>query len=164
MKLLFVRHGKAEDANFNRWRDDSLRPLTKKGEKRFAQSVDRIRLIVTDTSRVFTSPYTRALRTAEILCDGTGWDGPVVDERLSGDRGVDDIFEMTVDLNNSGCYAFVGHDPTISHVVGVLIGADGFGVTPLKPGAVALIDTGTLRPGYESGSLVALLQPKMLRR
>ena len=164
MKLLFVRHGKAEDPNFDRWSDDSLRPLTKKGDKRFVQSVNRIESIAPETVRVFTSPYTRALRTAEILCDGTGWEGPVVDERLSGDRGVDDIFEMTQDLNSSGCYAFVGHDPTISHVVGVMIGADAFDATPLKPGAMALIDTGVMRPGYESGSLIALLQPKMLRQ
>lgn len=162
MKLLFVRHGKAEEPDFSRWPDDSLRPLSDKGERRFVKSVKRIRAIAPDTVRVFTSPYTRALRTAEILCSKAGWGEPIIDERLAGSAGVDDLLDLVQELDNSCTYAFVGHDPTISLAPATLIGAQSMLATPLKTGAIALVDTGYRHPEPGNGTLLSLVQPKTL--
>ena len=72
MKLLIVRHAKAYDPDADRWPDDSDRPLAAKGARRFTKSVDAIKALAPKTVRVISSPYARALRTAEILCEASG--------------------------------------------------------------------------------------------
>jgi phosphohistidine phosphatase len=164
MKLLIIRHGKAYDADSQRWPDDSERPLTKKGQRRFARSVPAIKALVKDAPRVISSPYERALRTAQILCEGAGWGEPEIDARLSAHFGPDDALDLLKSLDASGTYAIVGHDPTFSFLPGCLIGADRIGATALKTGAVALVDTGMAPAVPGAGTLKVLMQPKSLAR
>ena len=112
MKLLIVRHGKAHDADPRKWPDDSERPLTEKGERRFSKSVAAIKALAPEGAQVISSPYARALRTAEVLCEKSGWDGPQIDDRLSAHYGPDETLDLLQSLDQSGTYAIVGHDPT----------------------------------------------------
>ena len=162
MKLLIVRHGKAYDADPRRWPDDSKRPLTEAGANRFEKSVPRIKKLAPKQIRVITSPYVRAMQTAKILCDVAGWDEPEIDERLSAHLGPDDALDLLQSLDVAGKYAIVGHDPTFSYLPGYLIGADRLGATVLKTGAVARVDTGMAPPVPGNGTLIALMQPKIL--
>ena len=164
MKLLIIRHGKAFGADPQRWANDSERPLTRKGQSRFAESVTTIKGLVKDPPRVISSPYERALRTAQILCERAGWGEPEIDERLSAHFGYDDALDLLKSLDETGTYAIVGHDPTFSFLPGYLIGAIRPGATALKPGAVALVDTGTAPATHSSGTLMALIQPRSLVR
>ena len=162
MKLLIVRHGKAYDADPRRWPDDSKRPLTDAGADRFERSVPTIKKLAPKQIRVITSPYVRAMQTAKILCDVAGWDEPEIDERLSAHLGPDDALDLLQSLDVTGNYAIVGHDPTFSYLPGYLVGAKRSGATILKTGAVARVDTGMAPPVGGSGTLVALMQPKIL--
>ena len=163
MKLLFVRHGKAEEASFSRWPDDSARPLTDAGADRFRRSVRRIVRLAGRCDAVFTSPYERAAATAEILSEEAGWPTPIEDARLSGNKGVGDAFELADEQDSRGCYALVGHDPAISLCVSQLIGA-GMGSVGLKPGGVALLEVhGDVDPS-SMVQLIGLLQPKVLAK
>ena len=164
MKLLIIRHGKAYDADPRQWPDDSERPLTRKGERRFAKSVPAIQQLVPDSPRVISSPYERALKTAQILCDEAGWGEVEIDDRLSAHLGPDEALDLLSSLDVAGTYAIVGHDPTFSFLPGYLIGANRLGATALKPGAVALVDTGIAPVAQGSGTLTALIQPKSLAR
>ena len=164
MKLLIVRHAKAYDPNPIQWPDDSERPLTDKGERRFRKSVAAIKAMASGNVKVISSPYARALRTAEVLCEKTGWDGPEIDERLSAHFGPEEALDLLQSLEGSGIYAIVGHDPTFSFLPGYLIGAGRLGATVLKTGAVAVIETGMAPPAEGSGTLTALVQPKTLKR
>ncbi len=164
MKLLIIRHGKAFDADPRQWPDDSDRPLTAKGERRFAKSTPAIKALVSGEVTVISSPYARALRTAEILCEKTGWGGPEIDERLSAHFGPEEAMRLLESLDVAGNYVIVGHDPTFSFLPGYLIGANRLGATELKTGAVALIETGTAPLVQGSGTLTALIQPKTLAR
>ena len=164
MKLLIVRHAKAFDPDAQRWPDDSERPLTAKGERRFAKSVGAIKSLVAGDVVVITSPYARALKTAEILCEKTGWGEPKIDDRLSAHYGPGEAMELIESLDDGGNYAIVGHDPTFSFLPGYLLGVDRLGATELKTGAVALIETGTRPLVQGSGTLTALIQPKILAR
>ena len=47
----------------------------------------------------------------------------------------------------------MGHDPTFSFLPGYLIGANRFGATSLKTGAVALLETGIAPPAEGSATL-----------
>ena len=164
MKLLIVRHGKAYDPDPRRWSDDSDRPLTGKGARRFAKSVPAIKALAPKGIQVISSPYARALRTAEILCEEAGWDAPVIDDRLSAHFGPDEALDLLGSLEVTGSYAIVGHDPTFSFLPGYLIGANRSGATSLKTGAVAVVETGIAPPVEGSGTLMALVQPKTLAR
>lgn len=162
MKLLFVRHGKAEEPSPQRWPDDSERPLTAAGADRFRRSVKRIARLAGGCDAIITSPYERASATAAILSEVADWPEPVVDARLAGTADVDDMLEVASEQDGSGCYALAGHDPTISLCVSSAIGAPN-GSIGLKPGGVALVETvgnPTMRRGY----LIGLLQPRMLAR
>ena len=162
MKLLFVRHGKAEEQSPARWPDDSERPLTAAGADRFRRSVKRIARLAGGCDAVITSPYERASATAAILSETAGWPKPLVDAGLSGTADVDDMLEVASEQDASGCYALVGHDPTISLCVGAMVGASP-GSVGLKPGGVALVET-VGNPMSRHGYLIGLLQPKMLAR
>lgn len=158
MRLLIVRHGKAEEPSMARWPDDSLRPLTDAGAERFRRSVKRIVRLAGACDAVITSPYERAAATAEILSDAAGWPEPVEDSQLEAGTSVREMVGTVSGLDASGCYALVGHDPGISLCVSDLIGAPA-GSIGLKPGGVALIDLVGGR-----GHLVGLLQPRVLAR
>ena len=164
MKLLIVRHAKAYDPDPREWPDDSKRPLTEKGERRFSKSVAAIKALAPEGAQVISSPYARALRTAEVLCDKSGWNGPEIDDRLSAHFGTDEAIALLQSLDRSGTYAIVGHDPTFSHLPGYLIGASGLGATMLKTGAVAVLETGGAPIGQGSATLTSLVQPKTLKR
>ena len=164
MKLLILRHGKAYDADPRQWPDDSRRPLTDKGRKRLAKSVPAIKALAPENVRVISSPYTRALQTAQIVCEKAGWDDPEIDDRLSAHFGPEEALELLQSLPVSGNYVIVGHDPTFSYLPAYLIGANRIDATPLKTGAVALIDTGMAPPAQGIGTLVSLVQPKILAR
>lgn len=164
MKLLILRHGKAFDADHRRWPDDSQRPLTEAGKKRLVKSTPAIKALAPKNARVISSPYTRAIQTAEIVCNEAGWDAPEIDERLSAHFGPEESLDLLRSLPVSGNYIIVGHDPTFSFLPAYLIGANRLGATSLKTGAVALIDTGIAPPAQGSGTLVALIQPKILAR
>ncbi len=164
MKLLIVRHGKAFDADPRKWPDDSERPLTEKGERRFKKSVPAIKTLAPEGAKIISSPYARALRTAEILCDGTGWGEIEIDERLSAHFGPDDAMDLLQSLDVSSTYAIVGHDPTFSYLPGYLIGVERLGATELKTGAVAVVETGLAPVVPGTGTLTALVQPKTLAR
>ncbi len=164
MKLLIIRHGKAYDADPRKWPDDSERPLTKKGERRFAKSVAAIKALAPEGAKVISSPYARALRTAEVLCEGTDWGEVEIDDRLSAHFGPDEAMDLLRSMDVAGTYAIVGHDPTFSFLPGYLIGADRLGATELKTGAVAVVETGMAPAAQGSGTLTALMQPKSLTR
>jgi phosphohistidine phosphatase len=71
MRLLLVRHGHAEERE--NWNDlgksDILRPLTKKGIARFAESLEGLKLFVPVIDHIFSSQLTRAVQTAEIMAN-----------------------------------------------------------------------------------------------
>jgi phosphohistidine phosphatase len=138
MELTLIRHALAEPGA-----DDSARPLSKKGRRRF--------------ERVLHSPKRRAVETAELLaplCEGELEATPLlakppgVDlwERLSGER-----------------LAVVGHEPHLSNLLSWLVTgeADGGACFELKKGAVAQLEG---EPGPGGMRLCALLSPKVLRR
>ncbi len=71
MNLFFLRHGKAE-ARSLKWRPDAKRPLTREGEQKVAEIARGAEALGLSFDLILTSPYVRALRTAEILAEVYG--------------------------------------------------------------------------------------------
>ena len=161
MKLLLVRHAKAEDHDHERWPDDSLRPLTARGIERFRESAKGLAKLVTPDV-VVTSPFVRARQTASILHETAGWPEPRESQAVP-DGAVGPLV-VNHGMQSDATLAIVGHEPTLSHFVSQIVSGSGGAAVRMRPGAAALIEVYRDALPELSGELVWLLQPKVSGR
>jgi phosphohistidine phosphatase len=158
MRIFFMRHGPADRG---RWSGaDSERPLTPEGREEIEKSARRLREIGLRPDHILTSPLVRARQTAEIVAGVLeSTDGPVVDHRVDPAFDVERLRSILSEYAGAQGILIVGHEPSLSEVVGVLIGG---GTVVCKKGSVARVDLET--PESARGELVWLLQPRTLIR
>ncbi len=113
-QLLVVRHAIAEDAaEYARTHpDDAGRPLTSEGKKKMKRVAESLRTLVPDIQLLATSPFTRAVQTAEILA--AAYDGldPVVVPVLAPAQSADDVTRWLIGERRHDTVAIVGHEPS----------------------------------------------------
>lgn len=163
MDLYLVRHGVAFDPDPTRWPDDTQRPLTPDGEKRFAKTARGLGNLAADVEAVLSSPWPRAWRTAEILAKHAGWPKPVACTALESGRAATEVLQALQPHTNDKAVALVGHEPSLHELASYLLtGERNHVALEMKKGGVARlwIDE-AVRPG--SARLVWLLAPKILR-
>lgn len=169
MRLLVVRHAIAEDrASFGRspkhdQKGDSARPLTPEGRSKMARAALGLKRIVPELELLATSPYKRALDTAEIIADAYGGLGVESVQDLAPGGGVERVVSWLVDRRARGVVAIVGHEPDLSRLVcTLLVGANG-PFLELRKGAACLLEfPGAVGSG--AATLDWFLGPKHLRR
>jgi phosphohistidine phosphatase len=162
MDLYLVRHGVAFDADASRWPDDSNRPLTPEGQKRFSTAARGLKQVVPSVDVVLSSPWVRAWMTAELLQTDTGWPAPLACEALA-EQGTADVLQALKPHQKSSAIALVGHEPSLRQFASYLLTADTghVQIEMKKGGVVHLVIDESLRPG--AGRLVWLLTPRVLR-
>ena len=69
--LYLVRHAIAAERD-DEWTDDSKRPLTEIGIRRFKEAVAGLAWLDVGIDEIFTSPLVRARQTATLLAHGLG--------------------------------------------------------------------------------------------
>ncbi len=69
MLLYIVRHAEAGQHGDPHWPDDSLRPLTAKGRKRFSRLVKKLARRDFAPTLIATSPLVRCRQTAQAILD-----------------------------------------------------------------------------------------------
>ena len=69
IQLYLIRHGIAVDREDPNCPPDTERPLTSKGEKRSRAAARGLRALGVKPNLVLTSPWLRALQTAEVFCE-----------------------------------------------------------------------------------------------
>lgn len=160
MLLYIVRHGMACEANDPDYSDDTQRPLTKEGRKRFRET---IRALVKQDFRpmvVGASPLVRCQQTAEILvAEAPGH--PKLVELLALAPG-SQLEELIVWTNEQQAdeVAWVGHAPDVGELLAALIGRGEVRVRFAK-GAVAAVEfEDQVGPG--GGELRWLVTAKLL--
>ncbi len=160
MILYIVRHAWAEDRDETRWPDDSQRPLTDGGEKRFAKMLKRLVDAKFWPGVITTSPFVRCVQTAELIARRVK-DRPEIKElpALAPGSNLESLIEWT--NQHADCnVAWVGHDPDVIHLAASLIG-DGNAAIHFKKGAVAAIRfEGSAERGR--GTLLWLATAKLL--
>ncbi len=138
MQLYIVRHAYAGQHGDPRYRDDSLRPLTTKGRKRFRSLVKKLSKRGFAPLLVATSPFTRCRQTAEIVAERAHSSPTVVS--LDSLTPGSDLNALVAWSNEQGLeeIAWVGHAPDVNNLLAGLLacGADTFS---LSKGAVASI-------------------------
>ena len=157
-RVYLVRHGIAEERG-PRWPDDTLRPLTERGRRRFSTAAAGFVQLEGTPDRILTSPLVRARQTAEILSQATDAAHVETADALSpGEPAaaiVAKLHRMRADR-----IALVGHEPDLGHLAAVLLGASR--PLPFKKGGMCRIDV-EWHSGAE-GTLVWFLSPAALRR
>lgn len=164
MDLYLLRHGIAGSADGSRFPNDSLRPLTERGHDRMhelGKAVGRLRLRI---NCIWTSPYRRAVQTAEILSQEVSNKRKVQAHKdLSPEGNVRRLMGDIADLDPSiEGLLLVGHEPHLSSLLSVLTNGNVDLRVELKKGGMAklILDN---RIGLERcGSLQWLLPPRVL--
>ncbi len=142
MELFLVRHGPAVARNPARWPDDSGRPLSADGvretrvaAKAFAEEVKAI-------DRIATSPFRRAVRTAEIW--GEAFDPPMravewSELSLGGDP-VRILARVARDWKGASRGVLVGHEPELVEVIGLSLTGEAVPIARLSRAGTAALE------------------------
>lgn len=155
MKIYFLRHGVAVEPG--EWKgNDYDRPLTSDGRERMAREAKAIRKLELDLDVILTSPLVRAKETAEIVARELKITSKE-DERLGGDFDIATLEAILQGCADLKALMLVGHEPSMSSVIGRLVGV---ARVELKKGGLACVelpDASTL-----TGELLSLIPPKVL--
>ena len=140
MDLYIIRHAQAGHYGDPQWPDDSERPLTAAGKKRFARMVEQLASQGFAPEIIATSPMVRCRQTAELVAASTPGDPEVVplDALLPGSNLEALIEWTTARLDDGREIAWVGHAPDVSRLVAELIG-EGDTEIRFAKGAIAAI-------------------------
>ena len=159
MRLLIVRHAVAVPRG-TPGIPDADRPLTPEGEKKFKKAARGLARALDRPDEILTSPWSRALRTAEIAAEAWGKLAPKKTEALAG-GSFEDLAAVLEGYPAGATVAVVGHEPHLSALLARLLGASKAERVEFKKGGVALVEvTGPLADG---GRLLLFLAPKLLR-
>ena len=151
MILYFLRHAEADGAGPG---DD--RRLTAGGEATIRAAAPLLRRLNLRPDAVISSPLPRALRTAELLCEGLG-PSPVADDRLRPGARWGQFAQAMADHPAARRILFVGHEPDLSGTIALLTGASS--VRMRKAGIACVEFPGTPEPG--AGELAWLIDPDL---
>jgi len=162
--VYLVRHAPAGEHDPKQWPDDSRRPLTPRGARKFARAAAGLRQLAEMPEVVLASPFVRAWETAAILEGRSGWPAPRASDLLSSGRSAEDGLTALRELTGDGPVALVGHEPIMGELASLLLTGDTARLNvPFRKGAVACLDLpGNVVPG--TAALVWLATPGLLRR
>lgn len=164
MQLILLRHGPAGRPDPSRWPDDRARPLTPRGEEKTRAAARGLARTLPTATLIWSSPYARALRTAEILAEALGAPSPRPVAALAAGAPLRGLLPLLVAAEAEvpgDALILVGHEPDLGLLAGSLL-LESTGALPLKKaGACALSFDGPPRKG--DGRLDWFLPPRLLR-
>lgn len=155
MILYFLRHGIADSAGRG---DDEARQLTGDGVEVLRAAAPVWRRLNLRPDVVLSSPLSRAVATARLLCEGLGLDRePATSERLRPGASWNDLGRAMSEYPDARRILFVGHEPDLSTAIARLTGAAS---VRLRQGGLACVEFyGVPEPG--SGEIAWLLDPDL---
>ena len=149
MRLILLRHGRA--AERTEWTGlDAERPLTAEGRLRTQAVVRAVRGLMRPIDAVWTSPFARALATAQLA--GRAWRAPV-EVHLWLAAGAMPPVDQLAHLPG-GDTVLVGHEPDLGELLGILIGGP---PNPLRKAGIAVLHG---EPAAGGMTLDLLLTPR----
>ena len=163
MELYIVRHGIAIDREDPKCPADPERFLTEEGIEKSRQAAKGVAEIASVPDLILTSPYLRALQTAELFADVLEYSKNKIrksDLLLPGAEPMQLFRELAKDKELSSVFV-VGHAPHLDDVLATAIGTKHH-ISALKKSGVAFVELKRLVP--PSGELVWLATPKLLRK
>ena len=158
MKIYILRHGIAEEAQGNQ--ADSERALTPEGKKKL-----RIVLRTADASGVapsliLTSPYRRAVQTAQIAAEVLKYKGELLETKTLEPGSHPRVVWDEIRVHKAEEEILLsGHEPLFSSLTAYLLGSPGLQID-YKKGALVCVEIDHF-PAEPHGVLKWMLTPKL---
>jgi phosphohistidine phosphatase len=164
MDVLIVRHGIAlsrDDASSQGMLDRD-RPLTAKGRSRMKRIARDLTKRAPGVVALTTSPFRRALETAEILRKEYGEVELTETGALAPDANPANLALFLAESAADSPVAIVGHEPQLGNFIGWCLTGEARKILDLRKGGACLLRFEDA-PGPGKGCLIWLLPPSALR-
>lgn len=161
MHFCIFRHGIAIDRDDPDCPEDPKRYLTREGEKKTLAAAKGLRKLGVEFDVWVTSPYVRAVQTAEIVAEAFGVSPKSIKQSKALLPGAhpSEIYAFMELMRADGVIAF-GHAPNVDEAIAMAVGSRS-PVTQLKKAGAAILEMRSLSP--PNGEIIALFPPKSLR-
>ena len=163
MELYIVRHGMAIDREDPKCPADPERFLTEEGLEKTSEVAKGVARIADAPDLMLTSPYVRAVQTAELFADALDYARQKIrktDALLPGAEPQQLFRELAREKSLSSAFVF-GHAPHLDELLATAVGSKQH-ICTLKKAGVARVELKRLMP--PSGQLVWLGTPKVLKK
>ena len=158
MEVYLLRHGIAEKVGPDG--TDAKRALTPKGRRKLRRVLRLVRAAAVHPSIILTSPLLRAVQTAEVAAEIFAYPHELVQTTaLLPTAAPQDVWQELCSRKKEQAPLLVGHEPSLSQIVGYLLGAPDLRIELKKAGLVR-IDLEKFGPA-PSGILKWVLAPKL---
>jgi len=153
VQIYLLRHGIAENST-----PDSDRALTAEGREKLRRVLARARAADVAPSLILTSPYRRAVETAEVAVEVLGYHGKIVKTRaLVPEASPFDTWEEIRKRPDESAILLASHEPLMSSLAAFLLASPGLAVD-MKKAALVRVDCDRLGP-EPKGVLKWMLTP-----
>lgn len=161
MQVYILRHAIAVPRGTPGYPNDD-RPLTEEGIRKITECAKGIKELSGSFDVIISSPLIRALETAKITAEATGYNKQVViTGYLLPGSPQRNLFKFLSGYKHNQKILLVGHEPHLGYLASMLIGTNE-SVVEFKKGGICRIDADDIPP-VKPGKLIYLLQPKELR-
>jgi len=144
MQIYLLRHGIAEEARPGF--PDPERALTSEGRDKLRRVLKQARRAGVAPSLILSSPYRRALETADVAADVLGHGGKVVRTRaLTPDASPFDAWEEIRARKDEPAILLASHEPLMSGLVAFLLDSPGLQVD-MKKASLVRVDCDRFGP------------------
>jgi len=158
MEIYLLRHGIAEPVQPGR--PDADRALTPEGKRKLREVLRVAKTSGVKPTLILTSPYRRALETAEVAGRVLGYRGELLRTKaLAPGSSVKDVWEEIRIHKNEGQLLLSGHEPQFGQLFSYLLASPSLQVD-FKKGALARIDVEQY--GSEPRGILRWMMPSKL--
>jgi len=156
MEIYLLRHGIAEDAAPGR--PDAERALTAPGRQKLRRVLARAKEAKVEPDLILSSPYRRALETAEVAVESLGYRGKIVPtETLVPNADPRDTWTEIRAYKSESSVLLASHEPLMSTLLAFLLNTPSL-MVDFKKAALARVDCDRFGP-EPHGTLKWMLTP-----
>jgi phosphohistidine phosphatase len=163
MNIYILRHGIAVEPGTPGIKTDAERPLVPKGDQLLREAADAMEKMGLSFDAIVSSPYLRAMQTAEIVTKHFKLQKKLVfsDDLIPGGNPQSLIRQLNRLKPAPENILIVGHEPFLSRLI-ALLASGGTGATiDLKKGSLCKLEAGELEYGH-CATLAWLLTPRQM--
>jgi phosphohistidine phosphatase len=158
MQIYLLRHGIAEEPRPGH--PDPERALTSEGREKLRRVLQQARRASVAPSLILSSPYRRALQTADVAMEALGYTAKVVRSRaLTPDASPSDVWEDIRARKEETAILLASHEPLMSSLAAFLLNSPGLQVD-MKKAALMRVDCDRFGP-EPRGVLKWMLTPAL---
>ena len=162
MEAWLVRHAIAHERDRERWPNDSLRPLTPGGKRKFRKAARGLARHLPKSAVLLTSPYVRARDTATLLARVLPRAKVIECQQLAADESTAGVFRL-LRSRKEKCVVLVGHEPSLSLLLSAALAGERSRLEiEFKKGGAACIQFAR-QPDPGGATLKCMLPPRVLR-